>query len=153
MIFAVGQRGTSANRNMDNNTVNTLLLRPDNTPEDVGELTLDSVDNPSQEWPMSTDRFSIFVSHTGQDGAKEEIARPTHWLLTKKLGAEAFLDDENATPGDGTVKVLIEPAYKCSHAVVIISPSFRKRRCCVQELNTFMARRRRGDGICVIPVL
>ena len=47
----------------------------------------------------------------------------------------------------------MQPAYQCTHALVIISPKYRTRQFCVQELNTFMKRRQMDPNFCVIPVL
>jgi len=129
-----------------------MLSLPENTVKDVGELSLDTVDNPRQKWPMSKVPY-IFLSHTGRDGVKEEIARPTYWFLTKILGVRAFLDDLSLLPGDKVTEALMPRAYECSHALVILSPKFRERKFCVRELNTFMARRRVNDGIRVLPAL
>jgi len=124
----------------------------DNTEEDVGELWLDNVADPRQEWPMSEVPY-FFLSHTGRDGVKEEIAHPTYWFLKRILGVEAFLDDSDAIRGNTVMEALVPPSYECTHALVIVSPTFRQRSCCVRELNTFMARWRRRDGIRVIPAL
>lgn len=76
-----------------------------------------------------------------------------YWFLKHVLGVEAFLDDLDAIGGNTVMEALMPPAYECTHALVILSPTFRQRPCCVRELNTFMARWRRKDGICVIPAL
>jgi len=131
---------------------NTLLIMQDNTEKDVGELSLDSIDNPERLWPMSDDPY-IFLSHTGRDDVKEEIARPTYWFLTKVLRVKAFLDDLSLSPGEKVMEALLPHAYKCTSALVILSPTFREREFCVRELNTFMARWRRKDGIRVLPAL
>jgi len=143
-----------ANRSYEQRNENDTkwLSMPENIEKDVGELSLDNVDDPSQKWPMNATPY-IFLSHTGQDGVKEDIARPTHWFLTEVLEVEAFVDDLNAIPGNPSVETLMPPAYKCTYALVILSRSFRERRFCVRELNTFVARLRRKDGIRVVPVL
>ena len=73
-----------------------------------------------------------------EQGIKELIARPTHWFVKSVLELEAFLDDEDA---EGFVhSAIAKPAYQCTHAVIIITPSFRNRKYPVLELNTFMER-------------
>ena len=118
----------------------------------VGELSLKDVKNPQDKWHMSTTPY-IFLSHTGRDGAKKDIIRPTYWFLTEVLKVRAFLDEQNALTGVHKVLALMEPAYTCTHALLILSPSFRTREFCVLELNTFMGRLRRQGKIRVLPAL
>ena len=48
------------------------------------------------------------------------------------------MDDEDAQ-GD-VASAIAKPAYQCTHAIIIITPSFRSREYPVRELNTFMER-------------
>ena len=124
----------------------TKLLLEDGREEVVEELYLEGVE-PS---PMSSDT-NVFLSHTNRDDIKEHIARPTHWFLNNVLGVRAFIDDGDLMPGQDRTQALMEAAHECTIAVVFLSPSFRKRRFCVLELNTFMRRFHEQDGIRVIP--
>lgn len=99
----------------------------------------------------SPDVPHIFISHPGfgEWGIKEELARPTYWFLTEKLGLKVFLDDEFSKDGSSRDKwgselidFLAKPAYWCTHALVLLTPGFRKRKACCKELNTFMHRHR-----------
>ena len=101
---------------------------------------------------MQRDAPYFFLSHNGRD-AKEEIARPSHWFLETILKVDTFMDDAVMAPGQDKMLSLIKPAHRCTHAVVVLSPSFRKSKYCVKELNTFMERYDRRDGIRVIPAL
>jgi len=126
----------------------TLLLNRAGWEEDVGELTHRQIPAPSVSFPRSP-TYYVFLSHTGRDGVKEDIARPTHWFLQNVLNIDAFLDDEDAIWSDGKMRALIEHAYRCTHALVILSPSFRQQRYCIMELNTFMSR----SDVHVMPAL
>jgi len=131
----------------------TLLLLPDSkTEKRIGKLSLKYVDNPEQKWPMSDKPF-VFLSQTGRDGVKEDIARPTYWFLTEILQVGAFLDEQTMPRGSSKIEALIGPAYTSTHALVVLSPLYRTREYCVLELNTFMGRLRKGDGLKVIPAL
>ena len=124
---------------------NTLVLREGGKEEDVGDLLPENL--PISSTPL------VFLSCTDRDAVKGEIARPTHWFLTSILEVEAFLDEYDTEAGSPVVEALVRPANTCTHALVILSPSFRKREFCVRELNTFMARLRSKDGISIIPAL
>lgn len=82
----------------------------------------------------------LFVSHRGPD-TKDAIARPTQWFVSKCLKIPTFFDDESLQAGDPKMPQLVDAAYKCTHALVLLSRTFIQSRYCVQELNTFMARR------------
>lgn len=69
----------------------------------------------------------VFISHTGRDGVKEELARPTSWFLTEILEIETFLDDGGMQWGQDKMQALARAAYQCTHALVLFSPSFRKQ--------------------------
>ena len=118
----------------------------------VGELSLPGVEHPHKEWPMDR-KALVFLSHTSADDMKEKIARPTYWFLKNKLHINAFLDAEDCSPGEDKKRFVMSYAYRCTHALVIISPHFRSRPYCVMELNTFMTRYRKKDGLQIIPVL
>jgi len=102
---------------------------------------------------MVNDTPYIFLYHTGRDDTKEEIARPTHWFLAEIPHNEAFFDDKDSEWGTKKTEALIPHAYKSTHALVILSHTFRQQEFCVRELKTFMARWRRQDGIKVLPAL
>jgi len=57
----------------------------------------------------------FFLSDTGQDDVKKEIARPTYWFLKKILGVEAFLDQLSAIPGRLKIEALMPPASTSAH--------------------------------------
>lgn len=107
----------------------------------VGKLTLRRVPHPQRKWPMRETPY-VFISHTGHDNVKEEIARPTHWFSENILKVDACLDAITLERGKDKVVALVEHAYQCTHALVILSPSFQTRKFCVKELNTFMDRLR-----------
>lgn len=120
---------------------------------EVGPLFSEDVPVPSRVYGMQlTCAPYFFLSHNGKD-AKEHIARPSHWFLEKILKVKAFMDDAVMAPGEDKMLSLLKPAHQCTHAVVVLSPSFRKSEYCVKELNTFMERHDRRDGIRVIPAL
>lgn len=128
------------------------LLRKDGTVKHVGKLCVPGIANPMEAWPMSSKPY-VFISHTGQDGVKPLLAGPTYWFLKHILGVDAFVDNRSMNAGDKIVATLAEALYRCTHALVFCSPSYLKRKVCVQELNTLMDRVRLGDRICVMPAL
>ena len=97
--------------------------------------------------------YHVFISHTGFDDVKDIIARPTRWFLKRVLQIDVFLDDEDIRCFQDITSQLAAHAYECTHALVILSPSFQSRKFCVKELNTFMSRLRQDDGIRILPVL
>ena len=130
-------------------------LNEDGRDVPVGDLAREAgVSNPRSKWNVDTEPY-VFLSHTGKDNVKEEIARPTHWFLTNHCAVKAFLDDSSTQPGMEKSLALLEPAYRCTHALVLLSPTFRSRRYCVQELNTFVSRfQQETDGsFHLIPAL
>lgn len=128
----------------------TKHLRQDGSGTEVGELSMSSIPKPNVAWPMSSSEPFVFLSHHGPE-AKEEIARPTRWFLKKYLKIKSFMDDEDMKISDAQMRSLLENAYRCTHAVVILSPSFRKSRWCVKELNTFVGRSKKRQD--VVPVM
>mmetsp|Transcript_27326 Transcript_27326/g.38652 ORF Transcript_27326/g.38652 Transcript_27326/m.38652 type:complete len:158 (-) Transcript_27326:661-1134(-) len=121
------------------------------TAEYVGKLECKTVNDPSAFFSPS-ERFYVFVSFRGPD-TREIIARPTYWFLKNKLKVEAFLDDESMGEGEIQDKSLLTAAYKCTHALVLVSPGFRESDDCVKELNTFMYRHTNKNNITIIPAL
>lgn len=114
------------------------------TEETVGELLL--------EIPLTEDEklsTRVFISHTGTGRIKSDIALPTYWLLTKKCNVEAFLDAETLGPGRDVDGNLAKEAYRCTHALCIISAEYRESKYCIKELNTFMKRLSEEDRIVV----
>lgn len=124
----------------------TLLLSSDGKSErDVGILPRPA-DVPSSKKPY------VFLSQTNRDDVKELYSRPVHWFLQERLGVSAFLDESTSMAGRASEINIALAAYSCTHAIVFLSVSYRKRPWCVKELNTFMKRRDKGEMI-VIPVL
>lgn len=120
----------------------TMLRLEDGNEAEVGDLAREAgISNPQEKWPTSEKPY-VFLSHTGKDSVKDEIARPTHWFLTRICGVKAFLDDVDASPGIEKTLAMLEPAYRCTHAIVLLSDKYRSRKYCVQELNTFILRYR-----------
>jgi hypothetical protein len=130
----------------------TDLLLKSGKSKHVGELWQAGVEDPRAKWPVKSNNF-VFISQTGRDGSKEEIARPTSWFLNSICDVKTFLDATDINPGCDKTSEVMQPAYQCSHALVIVSPKYRTRQFCVQELNTFMKRRQREPNFRVIPVL
>lgn len=80
---------------------------------------------------------------------------PTSWFLRNKLKVNhvhVFLDQEDMELGHTQKIELMAAAHECTVALVLLSPGFRSRKCCVQELNSFMERRKHG-ALEVLPVL
>jgi hypothetical protein len=128
------------------------LLRDAGPPEHVGELRLADVADPRAKWPMKSEPY-VFLSQTGRDGSKEEIARPTSWFLSTVCGVDSFLDALDINPGYDKTREVMQPAYECTHALVILSPKYRTRPYCIQELNTFMKRNQQEEDFRILPVL
>jgi hypothetical protein len=101
---------------------------------------------------MRTGKPFFFIAHYGKE-SKEEIARPTYWFLKHYVKLDVFMDDEELPVGADRDLLLLQRAYECTHALILLTPSFRKSGPCVRELNTFMDRWDRRDGIMLIPAL
>lgn len=134
--------------------------RKDNGIElEIGDLLHDPKGEPLQTVDREIHRQNktqsphIFLSLTGRDDVRNTLVRPTRWFLEQELKVTAFLDEQNLAGGQSIPDVLANEASNCSHAIVFISPNYRKRRFCVLELNTFMERKRNQDGIQILPVL
>lgn len=125
----------------------------------VGELRETDPINGTLPWLRNMNKEKlVFLSHSGQDdesvgNVKLEIAEPTHWFLKKIIGVKAFLDKKDVTIGTDKQEAISKVAYQCTHAIVFLSPAFRTREYCVKELNTFMARRGRGERLKIFPAL
>lgn len=127
----------------------TQLLLQDGREKNIGEL-FDS----GEERLFSMDKEphpSVFLCHRGPD-SKEEIVRPTAWFLRNVLGVDTFIDEDTVVVGQNVEDTLIAAAYSSTHAVVILSPTFRQSKWCVKELNTLLKRRQQGEAI-VLPAL
>lgn len=145
-----------ATANVGELALNHELCRPLPQRDEAPATTAHNATNNNSNIPL------VFLSHTGRDGVKEEICRPTHWFLTHKVfgnnngnQGQVFFDDASMPAGQEKTLCLLQQAHRCTHAVVILSPSFRYRKYCVMEINTFMVRRfvKRNDNLTVIPVL
>ena len=66
---------------------------------------------------------------------------------------KAFWMIQGAEVGRETTLAVMQPAHRCTHAVVILSPNFRKRRYPVMELNTFSDRAAAQPDFRLIPFL
>lgn len=123
------------------------------TEGDVFRLESSIYKNPEVKFPRCIHPY-IFLSHTNRDSCKEWFARPTRWFLEHRLGVHAYLDeaDSHSTSADVLHNVM-KPAYQCTHAAVILSPSYRKRKYCVGELNIFMERKKVDEDLHIIPFL
>lgn len=133
-----------------------LFTKQAKGPDDVeiGMLTnMWSIQDTIDRYPCSQTPF-VFFSQTNTDKARELIARPTYWFLQNVLRVEAFLDERDSAMGKDKHEVMLKNAFHCTHAVVILSPTFREREFCVKELNTFMYRMfQLQHDITIIPCL
>lgn len=74
---------------------------------------------PHEKFPVQADQgIFLFLSHTGKDGVKEELARPTWWVFEQKFNIKVFFDNASIPCGVLNEMALLEPAYQCTHAVV-----------------------------------
>lgn len=109
---------------------------------------------PQDEEVGVTKPLLVFLSQTEQDEIKSNYSRPTYWFLTKKLNIRAFLDESDTPVGNSIEQTLYDNANACSHALVFLSPTFRQRKYCVKELNTFLFRVDNEDSAFrLLPVL
>lgn len=72
----------------------------------------------------------VFICCTARDGSLAYFARPSYWLLTQSLGVEAFLDEASVQVGASKDDAFAGPLYECTHALLILSPSFQSRKFC-----------------------
>lgn len=110
----------------------------------IGDLHEAFTEISGEEWEVNLQQqekdesVCVFVSHTGQDDSKEQIARPTRWFLETVVGVRAIIDDGDLDAGREKVNELLTKIYKSSHILIILSPKFRQREFCVREINTAM---------------
>ena len=133
---------------MSNKPSRFVTLKENNDGKDIHVGELDGY----QADQMSEDTL-VFLSQTNHDGIKDLISRPTWFFLKIVLGIDTFLDENNDGQDDNVSQMLVRPANKCTHAIPIISPSYRSRTLCVKELNTFMTRKKENDGIQIHPII
>lgn len=105
----------SALDKMRRNIALTSMAGADGIEQEVGELSVDYIGNPSRAFPMKTASNFAFLSHHGKD-SKEAIARPTYWFVTEVLQVEAFFDDENMAPGASRACTSLFPCLGSSFA-------------------------------------
>ena len=134
----------------------TLLQNTDGSQSRVGVLS--GRHHPQNQPDDLNPPFDVFLSQSNRDKARDNISAPTYWFLTEKLQIRTFLDLWDNDPGMTNEAMLFQAAHQCSYALVVLSPSFRRRPFCVKELNTFMKRwwednPRTSSAIRVIPIL
>lgn len=71
----------------------------------------------------------------------------TSHFLRRTLDVDVFFDKHDMVAGGNKHFTLMKNAYECTHALVVLSPAYRKSEWCVMELNTFMSRRKKQDGL------
>ena len=133
-----------------------LLQNTDGSQSRVGVLS--GHQHPQNQPDDLNPPFDVFLSQSNRDKARDNISAPTYWFLTEKLQIRTFLDLWDNDPGMSNEAMLFQAAHQCSYALVVLSPSFRRRPFCVKELNTFMKRwwednPRTSSAIRVIPIL
>ena len=94
-------------------------------------------------------RYDLFLSHASED--KETIARPLYEALTA-AGVSVWFDEAVLTLGDSLSTKIDEGLAKCTHGIVIISPSFLDKRWTQRELAGLVAREVAGGTKRILPI-
>jgi hypothetical protein len=84
--------------------------------------------------------YEVFISHCGAD-CKRDFAI----ILKKELervGVRCFFDEESLKVGDKADDKMLEAMQTSEYGIVILSPGFFDRTWCMEELHTFVTRKR-----------
>ena len=92
--------------------------------------------------------YDVFISHASED--KTEIAKPLASYL-KKRGLKIWLDDFELTIGDSISKSIDRGLAESRFGVVILSPSFFKKKWPKRELEGLLAREDEKSNV-ILPV-
>lgn len=94
-------------------------------------------------------RYDVFLSHASED--KETIARPLYEALTA-AGVSVWFDEAVLKLGDSLSAKIDEGLAKCTHGIIIISPSFLDKRWPQRELAGLVAREVAGGTKRILPI-
>jgi hypothetical protein len=94
-------------------------------------------------------RYDVFLSHASED--KETIARPLYEALTA-AGVSVWFDEAVLKLGDSLSARIDEGLAKCTHGIIIISPSFLDKRWPQRELAGLVAREVAGGEKRILPI-
>ena len=94
-------------------------------------------------------RYDVFLSHASED--KEAIARPLYEALTA-AGVSVWFDEAVLKLGDSLSAKIDEGLAKCTHGIIIISPSFLDKRWPQRELAGLVAREVAGGTKRILPI-
>ena len=94
-------------------------------------------------------RYDVFLSHASED--KETIARPLYEALTA-AGVSVWFDEAVLKLGDSLSARIDEGLAKCTHGIIIISPSFLDKRWPQRELAGLVAREVAGGTKRILPI-
>ncbi len=94
-------------------------------------------------------RYDAFLSHASED--KETIARPLFDALTA-AGVSVWFDEAVLKLGDSLSAKIDEGLAKCTHGIILISPSFLDKRWPQRELAGLVAREVAGGTKRILPI-
>lgn len=94
-------------------------------------------------------RYDVFLSHASED--KETIARPLYEALIA-AGVSVWFDEAVLKLGDSLSARIDEGLAKCTHGIIIISPSFLDKRWPQRELAGLVAREVAGGTKRILPI-
>ena len=92
--------------------------------------------------------WDVFISHASED--KDEVAAPLAALLTR-AGIRVWLDARQLRLGDSLRERIDEGLSKSRFGVVVLSPSFLKKKWPTSELNGLFAREIGGKKV-ILPI-
>jgi hypothetical protein len=94
-------------------------------------------------------RYDVFLSHASED--KEAIARPLYEALTA-AGVSVWFDEAVLKLGDSLSAKIDEGLARCTHGIIVISPSFLDKRWPQRELAGLVAREVAGGTNRILPI-
>jgi transcriptional regulator with XRE-family HTH domain len=131
-------------------------------PEDMSQRSLDPTVPPrklsalgqpiiqlSNPPASSLTKYDVFLSHASED--KDTIARPLYRALTA-AGISVWFDQAVLKLGDSLSGKIDEGLARCSHGLVIISPSFLRKKWPQRELAGLIAREVAGSATKILPI-
>ena len=94
-------------------------------------------------------KYDFFLSHASED--KQAIARPLYDAL-KAAGVTVWFDEAALKMGDSLRRKIDEGLARCTHGIVIISPSFLAKEWPQKELDGLVAKEVQSGKNAILPI-
>ncbi|MBI4650156.1 toll/interleukin-1 receptor domain-containing protein [Candidatus Desantisbacteria bacterium] len=93
--------------------------------------------------------YDVFICHASED--KNSFVRPLAEIL-KKSNLEVWYDEFSLTIGDSLRESIDKGLSKSRFGIVVLSPSFFKKKWPQRELNGLVAREMSGEDRIILPI-